>query len=259
MSVSESSKYVFHRMASHGSYKILPAHVEDTEDVFNLLSQAFKDDPLSKHRETMLQSEESRAKWLESRKKRTRKMLEENSGEVQKPYRMQFAKVVYTPDGNDMVEDQTVAFACWTVPLENAWGAHDEMREVDDDSNEDLRRVQELNRGFDEEAGLKSREVIGELRHSHYWYLAALATSPEHQKRGLGSKLVEWGLAQARADAVARPGQIKGLWTVATPAGLRTYKKAGMKEVGDYTVDYGLGPGGNGQKFVWLLQKFDEG
>lgn len=69
---------------------------------------------------------------------------------------------------------------------------------------------------------------------------------------------MEWGIAQAKADAKARPGKVRGVWTIATPVGLSTHVKAGMREIGSGVFDYGEGGGKRGVEYVWLLMEFEE-
>ena len=69
---------------------------------------------------------------------------------------------------------------------------------------------------------------------------------------------MHWGIDLARKESVNSGGKIKGVWTIATPQGLRTYLKAGMKEIGSETFDIGKGMGENGYKFVFLVLMFDE-
>ena len=69
--------------------------------------------------------------------------------------------------------------------------------------------------------------------------LSSLATLPAYQGREAATHLVRWGLDQARADADARPELIKGACTVAPSAGLATYKKCGISEVGEVVHDIG--------------------
>lgn len=87
----------------------------------------------------------------------------------------------------------------------------------------------------------KRIECFGEDWETRYWYLCSLATLPAYQGRGAATRLVRWGLDQARADADARPELIKGACTVASPAGLATYKKCGIVEVGEVVHDIGKG------------------
>ena len=59
---------------------------------------------------------------------------------------------------------------------------------------------------------------------SERWYLDGLAVDPSYQRRGIGRKLMEWGLERSKEEDV--PITLTG-----TPAGLRLYEKIGFKEV----------------------------
>ena len=54
--------------------------------------------------------------------------------------------------------------------------------------------------------------------------LAAIATSPKHQRLGVGAMLVEWGVD--RADNMKLPAYVES-----TPEGLRLYEKCGFHQV----------------------------
>lgn len=56
------------------------------------------------------------------------------------------------------------------------------------------------------------------------WVLEYLAVDPSHQRKGVGERLVGWGLDKAHAD---------GTWAIveATPAGQPAYKKYGFQTV----------------------------
>ena len=242
------------------SYKIVPADPEDIERYLDTGERAFAQDALSQASRNMLESDKSRAGMRDARRKRLlSNMRGEQTGKQTAAFQPHYANVVYI-GGADQDAGELVAFCGWHAPLEAASPEQNLDRIFPTEGNEepDLKRYKEFYANVDQTIQKKSEEFIGAERNTHYWYLASLGTLPEHQQRGIGSRLVQWGMDEARKDAAARPGQIKGVWTIATPHGLRTYLKAGMKEVGSETVDYGKGLGENGQKYVWLMQKFDE-
>ncbi|KAL2008274.1 hypothetical protein VTN00DRAFT_8256 [Thermoascus crustaceus] len=57
-----------------------------------------------------------------------------------------------------------------------------------------------------------------------YWYLSTLAVLPAFQHRGIGARLVDWGLELARKEGV--PVTLKS-----TESGYRLYERKGFKEV----------------------------
>ena len=248
-------------MSLDSSYKTLPAAEEDLDELLDMGEKAFADDPLSQALFGLLESDESRALMRQSRKERQlRYSRGERHGEQTMLFEPHYAKVVFVPKESPTVQEQTVALCGWHAPAQTESPEQVQERSAGENMPPDLQRVIDRYKEIDKIITAKSDEVIGSgrERQTKYWYLASLFTHPDHQRKGLGSRLVQWGVERAKADAVKRPEQIKGVWTVATPAGLRTYLNAGMKPVGKVTVDYGKGLGENGQTFVWLLQKFNE-
>ena len=75
----------------------------------------------------------------------------------------------------------------------------------------------------------KQNEHMGEKK---YLLMGILVTMPEYQGRGIGSKLLSWGLDQA--DELGYE-----CWINATQAGLSLYKRHGWMEVGQIDVDLG--------------------
>lgn len=71
--------------------------------------------------------------------------------------------------------------------------------------------------------------------------LVAIAVSPEHQSRGVGSALIRWGTRRADLDGVF-------CWVHASEAGSVVFEKQGFAEVGRLEVDldeYAPEPPGN--------------
>ncbi|MCJ1329608.1 hypothetical protein MMC10_006288 [Thelotrema lepadinum] len=246
--------------AFESSYKVVPANPEEIEKYLDAGERAFALDAVSQAGRNMLESDKSRAGMRNARGKRLLANLQgEQIGKQTAAFQPHYANVVYTGGAGEEAKDELVAFCGWHAPLDAVSSGQtlERIFPEDEDDEPDLKRFKEFYASVDQIITKKSEELIGPDRNTYYWYLASLGTVPEHQQRGLGSKLVQWGLDEARKDAAARPGKVKGAWTIATPHGLRTYLKAGMKEMGSVVIDYGKGPGKNGQKYVWLLEKFD--
>ena len=77
------------------------------------------------------------------------------------------------------------------------------------------------------------------MRGKAYFFMHILCVLPEYQRKGIGKRMLEWGLKQADELGVE-------CWIDATPAGLGLYKQYGWKEVTTTTVDlesYGGTPG----------------
>ncbi|MCJ1282466.1 hypothetical protein MMC26_001789 [Xylographa opegraphella] len=244
-------------MVSPPPFEIQPMSLADVDAMLDIEERAFASNPISQAASAPLTTAETRAVARAWKRMRMSNALE---GRGDSNADRHWRKVVYRPaDGSAA---QVVAVACWCAPAANATKPALESRPmvpaIEDApvENRDARVL--MRRLHDTLVGGWSEALMGGDRDSHYWYLDALATLPEFQQRGLGSMLVRWGIEQAKVDAKARPGRIKGVWTIATPMGLRTYLKAGMQEIGSEIFDFGKGGGENGQKYVWLLIKFDE-
>ena len=78
----------------------------------------------------------------------------------------------------------------------------------------------------------------------------ALVVLPEWQRKGIGRRLLEWGLEYADREALES-------WIDASPEGLELYKKLGWMEVGETVVDMGEWGGevGRKEKVVSLIRK----
>lgn len=67
-----------------------------------------------------------------------------------------------------------------------------------------------------------------------YWGISYLATAPRHQRKGYGSKVVRWGLAQADED-----NTICGVNV--SPFAIDFYKSLGFYQIGEVRLDGGVG------------------
>ncbi|MCJ1420860.1 hypothetical protein MMC32_007219 [Xylographa parallela] len=245
-------------MASDPDFALHPLSPTDVDTLLAVEARAFATNPIGRAADAHLTTPETRAIAHAWKRVRMSNVLEGrgDSPAVDRHWR----KIVYQPAGAAVA--QVVAVAGWTAPALDATKPALEPRAAVpavEDAPAENRAARELfGRLHEALAGERSEVLVGGDRESHYWYLDTLATVPEFQQRGLGSWLVRWGIEQARADARARPGRVKGVWTIATPMGLRTYLRAGMEEIGSEVFDYGEGGGERGQRYVWLLMKFEE-
>ncbi len=68
------------------------------------------------------------------------------------------------------------------------------------------------------------------MRGQAYLFMRLLVVHPSHQGRGIGRRMLEWGLEQADQLGVRA-------WIDASPAGLGLYKKLGWEEVSRLEID----------------------
>ncbi|KII90354.1 hypothetical protein PLICRDRAFT_173788 [Plicaturopsis crispa FD-325 SS-3] len=91
--------------------------------------------------------------------------------------------------------------------------------------------LQEAYRGMNMKDWKAFHSALGERRQQAlgaepYWYLYMLGVLPEHQGRGIGSKLLSWGIGTA--DSADPP---LALYLEATPAGKKLYESRGFEVV----------------------------
>lgn len=79
-----------------------------------------------------------------------------------------------------------------------------------------------------------SRALAGKLKDvmgvAEFWHLGTLVTDPEHERKGAGRMLVEWGCR--RADAEGRKCSLH-----ATPGAKKLYAACGFEVVSETEVD----------------------
>lgn len=96
------------------------------------------------------------------------------------------------------------------------------------------------------------------VRGSTHWYVSGLAVAPEHQRRGVATMLLQWGLGHAASETEQRVAVGKApvpVGLIASQPGLPMYRKMGMKVVGwaddsFFAYDEGVGAKG-GSEMLW--------
>ncbi|KAJ5383161.1 hypothetical protein N7517_001072 [Penicillium concentricum] len=122
----------------------------------------------------------------------------------------------------DDVLGNVVGYSMWFAPVEG--------------DEEELPRPKRTFAGMDQAAFAELREIImedereifGEKGASDVWNLDSLGVHPQHQKKGIGRMLLDWGVQQAATQG-------RDCYLVATPAGVALYRAAGFDAV--KTVD----------------------
>ena len=238
-------------------YDIVPvSYPEDTEASVTSLARAFETDPMIIYMDSLVKDPKTAGIRYQNRITRFRNSMERRGDQEIESI---IGKVVHIPTGD------IVGGCYWVKPAPrsseptaesaDALPAHLEpypmvpLPEVEEALNR-------LAKGLDPQFEGKAHEFIGPDWKTNWWNLRSLGVVPEHQFKGLGTKMVQWGIELVREDARKRPGLIKGVWVAATAAGLKTYLKAGMKEVGDMMIDYGTDDGVAGPKYVYLTVEF---
>ncbi|KAK1773868.1 acyl-CoA N-acyltransferase [Copromyces sp. CBS 386.78] len=89
----------------------------------------------------------------------------------------------------------------------------------------------------------KDREALGERGHEEYWYAILISVDPKQHRRGVGRKLVNWGLECARKEG-------RDAYLTATEAGKPLYEVCGFEALETYDC-YGVPL----TSMVWRLEK----
>ena len=241
-------------------FKLLPVSAtDDMEAMMEVGEAAFRKSTF--HRALLTDPDDPAARHAHTNflRKQMEKHLAGVGGHV--PH---YAKIVYTgPEGG---ESRLVAYVGLHAP-----GPKTEQGEVG--AAEPSSEAEAGERAAEEEAdradaarlfdvGLRERtekwivektaELLGPDADRRLWNLRLLCTTPEFQRRGLGSRLVEWGVRLAEEDMRARPGTVEGIYVIATPEGLKSYLNAGLEEIGSGFVDFEVEGVRKREKYVWL-------
>lgn len=109
-----------------------------------------------------------------------------------------------------------------------------------------------------------SESVLGNRWEGKWWCLEALVTDEGYQRKGLGSRLVKWGLERIEQEVKGRNEEgsgeekIEGCYLVASPQGQKTYVNAGFVKVGSMEIDMpGKGEGGEKYEHLWFVKRFE--
>ncbi|KAK3500486.1 acyl-CoA N-acyltransferase [Neurospora crassa] len=89
----------------------------------------------------------------------------------------------------------------------------------------------------------KDKETLGPRGHEDYWYAILISVDPKRYRRGIGRKLLNWGLAHARKEG-------RDAYLTATDAGVPLYEVCGFESMERYDC-YGVPL----TSMVWRLDK----
>ncbi|KAK0654784.1 acyl-CoA N-acyltransferase [Cercophora newfieldiana] len=131
--------------------------------------------------------------------------------------------VVVDTDSNTG-EETVVGFTQWERPgmaaTKGQEGQHDEDKITEGMDREALAKMMGL---MEEDA----KKHLGPEGHANMWYLIILGVDPNHQRRGIGKRLVRWGLEQAAAEG-------QQVFLIATPEGRPLYESLGFQVLGEF-------------------------
>ncbi|KUJ09295.1 uncharacterized protein LY89DRAFT_283071 [Mollisia scopiformis] len=102
---------------------------------------------------------------------------------------------------------------------------------------------------------------LGKGYAGRWWELQGLVTDEEWQRRGLGTRLVRWGMERVEEDVRRRNAEgdgerVEGCHLVASPEGARTYEKAGFVKVGEKEMHVKTA---GGEKYIhaWFVKRVE--
>lgn len=75
-----------------------------------------------------------------------------------------------------------------------------------------------------------NKKFLGNGFETRLWELNALVVDENFQRKGLGTRLVKWGLEELEKR---RERGVEGAYLIASPQGEKTYRNAGFERVGE--------------------------
>ncbi|EEA19205.1 hypothetical protein TMatcc_010245 [Talaromyces marneffei ATCC 18224] len=121
-------------------------------------------------------------------------------------------------------KNKIVGYAIWEVPVSSSDEGENEEEGVMlpplAQEGIDKAPFMELRRILEDDV----REQFGDKGTVDVWTLDSLGVHPNHQKKGIGRMLLDWGIEEASKQG-------RGCYLVATPAGLPVYTAAGFEDV----------------------------
>jgi GNAT superfamily N-acetyltransferase len=238
-------------MSSAPQFKILPLSIPiDIPSILRINYHVTVQNPLHQAKTSLISESEYISSGIPGAEKQF-------SGKNASRNRM--AKMVLDDPNKSDADKMVVAYVVFKTPVpphsaksstESAAAFAQEMAELQVPNGVD----RDIVVGLMTEARLLNKKYLGQDYESRYWELDALATLPEYQRMGLGSRLVKWGIDMVEADMKLKPGEVDGIYLVASPAGSSTYRQARFVEVGERFLEM------NGQesyRHCWFVKRFE--
>ncbi|KAI5857482.1 acyl-CoA N-acyltransferase [Durotheca rogersii] len=189
------------------SFQLRKAVLSDTPAITDAFYDAFDRHPVT-HRVLMPRSESTEAFWSES-----------VQGDIQDPQGHYFV----VTDPASATPERIIAFGKWREPVTAASSPPPPIPSWPEGGDVVFAEL------FFGMVKTKHDEIMGERPH---WYLEILGVRKEYQGRGVGRRLVEWGVSKADEDGVEG-------FLAASPFGFHLYAKYGFEIVEKVEVDIG--------------------
>jgi len=135
------------------------------------------------------------------------------------------------------------------------------------DERSEEEQIRDLKKEIEGSRTMRSKESIFKMRMeykvlnekffgkgygSRFWELWGLATDEKWQRRGLATKLVQWGMEKMEA-LIRKSEGVEGVYVTASLAGQRTYEKAGFERIGKHG---GAEDEPEKLSHVWFVKRF---
>jgi GNAT superfamily N-acetyltransferase len=148
-----------------------------------------------------------------------------------------------------------------------------ELREEVEGMGCDGEENKEVTLGIMREGKTSNERFLGKAYEARFWLLDALYVDTEFQRRGLGTRLVRWGLETAEEGRRTKKGktvgeneageeerretdvEVEGVYLISSPAGQKTYTKCGFEKVGERAISSVTGKRED-MVFSWYVKRF---
>lgn len=150
-----------------------------------------------------------------TRDERIKKTIERQNEFFDNPEKFHVIGIFYSSSSSPPTSEELVGFAVWLyiTPSSPLDSIETDKKEKQDPSL--------LNRFF----AKMNRTREETMKAKSYWYLKLLCISPNHQRKGLGTKLLRWGVDKAEEQGI-------DAYLESSPMGKRAYLKAGFRVLG---------------------------
>ncbi|KAM7218022.1 Acyl-CoA N-acyltransferase [Rhypophila decipiens] len=127
--------------------------------------------------------------------------------------------------------DEILGYAHWEAPRGSPYYKSEEADKSKDEELKpvpptfDRARMAQIGDEFDA-AAIKA---LGENGYKDMWYLAVLCVHPNHQGKGVGKQILQWGMARAAEER-------KSVFLLGSSEGFPLYRSQGFQTIGEFQL-----------------------